>query len=236
MYRLVFRSYLTLSSRRLQSWEVRNENGNRNQPAPKQGTETMTIAVYERVSKRSQDTASQKPDLQRWIDAYSNGEAVKVYRDKFTGKTMERKGWKQLEADLEAGKISKIVCWRLDRLGRTASGLTKLFDYLTANKISLVSIKDGLDLATSAGRLMANVLASVAQYETEVRVERVLAGQAVARAKGKTWGGSKKGRLVTVKPEQVQAVKRYAAEGMKIAKIARTVGISRPTVYRLLAS
>lgn len=45
-------------------------------------------------------------------------------------------------------------------------------------------IKDGIDLSTSAGRLMANVLASVAQYETEIRGERVAAGQAVARAKG----------------------------------------------------
>ncbi|NLF68148.1 MAG: recombinase family protein [Candidatus Anammoximicrobium sp.] len=194
----------------------------------------MTIAVYERVSSKAQDTKSQRPDLERWVDAYANGEAVKIYRDKFTGKTMERKGWKQLETDLEAGKVSKILVWRLDRIGRTASGLTKLFDYLTAKKITLISIKDGLDLGTSAGRLMANVLASVAQYETEVRAERVLAGQAVAKANGKTWGGSERGRLVTVKPEQVEAVKRYHAEGMKVAKIARTVGVSRPTVYRLL--
>ena len=50
--------------------------------------------------------------------------------------------------------------------------------------------RDGLDLATPAGRLMANVLASVAAYETEVRAERTLAGQEAARAKGKTWGGS----------------------------------------------
>jgi DNA invertase Pin-like site-specific DNA recombinase len=201
---------------------------------PKQGNQTMTIAVYERVSSKSQDTKSQKPDLQRWIDAYSNGEPVKVYRDKFTGKTMERTGWKQLEADLEAGRISKIVCWRLDRLGRTASGLTKLFDYLTERKITLISIKDGLDLSTSAGRLMANVLASVAQYETEIRCERVLAGQAVARANGKTWGGSAKGRRISVSSEQVQAVRKMKAEGVKVAKISRAVGLSRPTIYRLL--
>ena len=51
--------------------------------------------------------------------------------------------------------------------------------------MGLVSLKDGMDLATAAGRLMANVLASVAQYETEIRAERILAGQAVARARGK---------------------------------------------------
>lgn len=66
---------------------------------------------------------------------------------------------------MERGEVSTIVVWRLDRLGRTASGLTKLFDELRARKVNLVSLRDGLDLATPAGRLMANVFASVAQYE-----------------------------------------------------------------------
>jgi DNA invertase Pin-like site-specific DNA recombinase len=193
------------------------------------------IAVYVRVSSKQQDTKSQKPDLQRWVEAYADGSPVKWYSDTFTGKTMERKGWKALEADVEAGRVAKIVVWRLDRLGRTASGLTKLFDHLTARKVSLVSIKDGLDLATPAGRLMANVLASVAQYETEVRAERVLAGLAVARAKGVKLGGSMKGRRITVTQEQVASVIRNHREGMKPARNARAVGLSRPTVYRLIA-
>jgi DNA invertase Pin-like site-specific DNA recombinase len=79
---------------------------------------------------------------------------------------------------------------------------------------------------------MANVLASVAAYETEVRAERVQAGQAVARQKGKRWGGSKKGRLLSVTVEQRNQV--WAMRGDKIARIARTVGLSRPTIYRLL--
>ncbi len=127
-----------------------------------------------------------------------------------------------------------MVFWRLDRLGRTAAGLTKLFDYLTARKITLVSLKDGLDLGTSAGRLMANVLASVAQYETEVRGERVRAGQAAARAAGKRWGGSRPGRRVKVKPEQGEIIRRMHADGMKIAAIARAVHLSRPTIYSML--
>ena len=60
----------------------------------------------------------------------------------------------------------------LDRLGRTAKGLTALFEDLVTRKVNLVSLKDGLDLSTPAGRLMANVLASVAAYETEVRSEQ----------------------------------------------------------------
>ena len=72
--------------------------------------------------------------------------------------------------------------------------------------MNLVSLRDGVDLNTPAGRLMANVLASVSQYETEVRAERVLAGQAKARAKGVTWGGSKRGRRIKVTDEQLAVI------------------------------
>jgi DNA invertase Pin-like site-specific DNA recombinase len=85
------------------------------------------IAIYVRVSTRRQDTKSQEPDLQRWVAAFAGGSPVVWYRDKATGKTMDRPGWKRLEADMRAGKIGVLACWRLDRLGRTASGLTALF-------------------------------------------------------------------------------------------------------------
>ncbi len=70
---------------------------------------------------------------------------------------MDRVGWNRLYAAIEAGDVSKVVVWRLDRLGRTAAGLTKLFEELHRRKIGLVSLKDGFDLQTAAGRLMANV-------------------------------------------------------------------------------
>jgi DNA invertase Pin-like site-specific DNA recombinase len=81
---------------------------------------------------------------------------------------------------------------------------------------------------------MANVLASVAEYETEVRAERVMAGQAKAREEGKRWGGSEKGRRISVTDEQVAVVHRMHCEGSNKAAIARATGLSRPTVYRLL--
>ena len=128
-------------------------------------------AIYTRVSSKKQDHASQMPDLERWAKA-QEGE-VRIYRDKFTGKSMERPGWSKLWAAVERGEVSKIVVWRLDRLGRTAAGLTKLFADLQERKVGLVSLKDGIDLSTPAGRMLANVLASIAQFETELRGERV---------------------------------------------------------------
>lgn len=190
------------------------------------------IAVYIRVSSKSQDTRSQEPDLRKWSDAQD--QTVRWYRDKATGKNMDRPGWKRLEADIRAGKVSRVVVWRLDRLGRTARGLTALFEELQGRSVGLVSLREGLDLSTPAGRLMAHVLASVAQYETEIRGERVRAGQEAARAQGKTWGGSKPGRRIKVSDLQIRTIHSLKAAGESVAAIARTVGLSRPTVYSVL--
>jgi len=195
----------------------------------------MTTAIYARVSSERQDLASQLPDIERWIAAFADDEVV-WYTDKFSGKTMDRPGWLKLKSALDVGKINKVVVWRLDRLGRTAAGLTALFDEFTKKGIEFVSIKDGIDLSTAAGRLMANVLASVAAYDNEVRAERILAGQAAARAKGKTWGGSKKGRRLKVTDEQIDTINRMNSEGKGKTAMARATGLSRQTVYTLLDS
>lgn len=190
------------------------------------------IALYVRVSSNKQDTKSQEPDIRRWADAQDS--PVKWYRDKRSSKTMDRPAWNKLENDLRAGKVSCVVVWRLDRLGRTASGLTALFDSLREKRVGLVSLKDGLDLSTPAGRLMANVLASVAAYETEVRAERIRAGQEVARANGKTWGGSIAGKRKKVTTTQEKAIHTMRESGESITAIAKAVGLSRPTIYDVL--
>lgn len=192
------------------------------------------VAVYVRVSSTGQELDSQLPELEAW--AATQGLPVVWYTDKFTGKTMARPGWQKLEAAYRAGKVATIACWRLDRLGRTAAGLTALFEELVERKVRLCSLRDGFDLGTPAGRLQANILASVAAFETEVRAERQAAGIAAAKAKGKRWGGNTpkhpKGKATA---EQVRAIHRLKAEGTPIARIARAVGLSRPTIYKVLA-
>jgi DNA invertase Pin-like site-specific DNA recombinase len=194
---------------------------------------SAAIAIYLRVSSRKQDTASQEPDLKRW--ASQQGGEVAWYRDTFTGLVMERPGWNRLMAAVEAGQVKTVVVWRLDRLGRTAKGLTALIDDLGRRKVNLISLRDGLDLGTPAGRLMAHVLASVAQYETEVRAERTLAGQAVARSKGVRFGRPEgPGKRLKVTPEAEVTIRRMKAEGAGVSSMARATGLSRPTVYSVL--
>ena len=193
---------------------------------------SKTTAIYIRVSSRDQSHASQLPDLERWVAAHEG--QIEWFRDTFTGRTMARPGMEKLLTDVHAGRIERIVVWRLDRLGRTTKGLCQLFDDLCEQKVDLVSLKDGFSLNSPAGRLHARILASVAEYETEIRAERVAAGQAVARRKGKKWGGSKKGWRWKVTDDQIGAILEMRAAGKSISSIARVTSLSRPTIYRVL--
>ena len=74
----------------------------------------------------------------------------------------------------------------------------------------------------------------MAAYETELRAERVRAGQQVAKANGKAWGGSERGRLLSINTEQAQQICKLRDQGHKISQIARAVGVDRSSVYRIL--
>ena len=110
---------------------------------------TKQHAIYMRVSTRRQDTASQEPELRRWAESHEGDSHW--YRDTYTGTSMDRPGFRQMMRDIEAGRVDTLVVWRLDRLGRTARGLTALFEDLIRCKVNLISLKDGLDLVTPAG-------------------------------------------------------------------------------------
>jgi len=190
-------------------------------------------ACYMRVSTGQQSTRSQEPDLRRWADAQD--EPVKWFVDRgVSGLTMDRENWNKLAQAIRQGKVSTICVWRIDRLGRTASGLTQLFDELKERNVNLVSLSDGINLATPTGTLIANLLASLGQWETEVRGLRVKSGQAAARAAGKRWGGSQAGVRKKVTPQIEKIIRDMHAREEPITVIARTLQISRPTIYDVL--
>jgi DNA invertase Pin-like site-specific DNA recombinase len=195
----------------------------------------MTVAIYARVSTATQTHRSQIAELTRWVDVNAGKRAL-WFRDKAIGTTMERPGWAKLWRAVETGQIARIVVWRIDRLGRTARGLTELFEELQRRNVGLVSLREGIDLSTPSGRVMANIVASIAQFETEVRSERQRAGIAAARAAGVRWGGRKQGTRVKLTAEKEAAIRNLHASGESISAIARTVGLSRPTIYRALRS
>lgn len=193
-----------------------------------------TIAVYLRVSTTGQDLASQEPDLKAWLRAHQRRRRVSWYRDTFTGATMKRPGMQDLEADVHAGKIGTVVVWRLDRLGRTVLELLSWLQQLDVAGVEFVSVRDSVDTSTAAGRLFRTILAGFAEYERELIGERVRAGQARARAKGKRWGGRKPGTRPKLTPKVVRSVKALVKDGTPKAEVARQLGIDRKSVYAAL--
>ena len=187
----------------------------------------MTTGIYMRVSSNQQDMRSQRADL----TSYAKGKDVVWYSDKATGTNFNREGWKKLENDISVGKIKELVVWRLDRLGRTAGETISLLDRLERLGVKFVSIKDNFDPSTITGRLMRNILASFSAYETEVRKERQYAGIAAAKAQGKKWGGRMKGVRITLTKEKEHLCQKMKAEGQKKAIIARSLELSRKTLY-----
>ena len=97
-----------------------------------------TTAIYVRVSHRDQSHASQLPDLERWVGSHDG--PLERFRDTFTGRTMDRPGMTRLLDGLRAGRLCRIVVWRLDRLGRTTRGLCQLFDDLRERKPGLFKL------------------------------------------------------------------------------------------------
>ena len=154
-----------------------------------------TVAAFVRVSADDQNDDLQRDALSRWAQA--NGVELEWFADTFTGKTMDRPGWQRLWRQVEAGRVGKVVVWKLDRLGRTASGLSMLFKEMLERGVGFQSLTEGIDLATASGRLMAHILASVSEYEREVRSERQRAGIESARRRNGgrcPWGGSEPGK------------------------------------------
>jgi DNA invertase Pin-like site-specific DNA recombinase len=121
-----------------------------------------------------------------------------------------------------------LVVTKLDRLARSIGHLSDITKALQAKKADLQVLAMGLDTSTATGRLMLNVIGSVAQFEREMMLERQREGIAKAKADGRY-----KGRAPTAR-SKATTVHELRARGLGAAEIARQVGIARASVYRIL--
>src|SRR5258708_4928610 len=107
----------------------------------------------------------------------------------FTGGNMDRPALKRHLADVEAGQIDCVVCYKLDRLSRSLLDFARIIGILEKHHVAFVSITQQFNSATSMGRLVLNVLLSFAQFEREIISERTRDKIAATRRKGKWTGG-----------------------------------------------
>lgn len=155
-----------------------------------------------------------------------------VFADVTSGSrsAIERPGMKNLLDYAEAGDT--VVVWRVDRLGRSLIDVLNTVNLLRERGINVRSISDGIDPATSTGRMMLNMLASLAEYERELIVERVNAGIAAARQSGTRFGRPASDPAVIA--DKLAIAKDARARGRTAEDAARLVGWSRATFYRHL--
>jgi site-specific DNA recombinase len=108
----------------------------------------------------------------------------------FTGGNMQRPALQRLLADIAAGRIDLVVCYKVDRLSRSLLDFAKMMETFEQHGVSFVSITQQFNSATSMGRLVLNVLLSFAQFEREIIAERTRDKMAATRRKGKWSGGT----------------------------------------------
>ncbi|MDO4138070.1 recombinase family protein [Clavibacter michiganensis] len=185
----------------------------------------MRLLGYTRVSTMSQDAQLQ-------LDALVKDGVQKrdVFADVTSGSraAIERPGMKKLLEYAEDGDT--IVVWRIDRLGRSMLDVLSTVKLLRERGVQIRSISDGIDPATTSGRLMLGMLASLAEYERELIVERVNAGIAVARDNGTRFGRPMSDPAVIA--DKLQIATDARARGRTAEDAARLVGWSRATLYR----
>ena len=161
------------------------------------------------------------------FDALKKAGCERIFTDKISGARLARPGLDDALSHLRAGDTLDV--WKLDRLGRTVKGLIDLVNGLEAREVHFRSLTDGIDTKTPAGRFFFHVMASLAQMERELIVERTRAGLAVARKLGRV--GGRKRRMTDSK---IKAARRLLASGTPPRDVADNLGVSVPTLYRWL--
>jgi len=189
------------------------------------------VGIYGRVSTldKGQDVELQLSDLR----TFANARGWKVFKEYVdvgqSGSKEQRPAFTQLMEDARKRKIDIILVWRLDRFGRSLKHLIVSLDELKTLGVGFVSFKESLDFTTPTGRLMFHLLGAFSEFEKELIRERVKAGVAHARSKGKRLG-----RRPLIDTKLLRTVADMRSKGLSIRGISRELGVSKSLVHKSL--
>lgn len=178
---------------------------------------------YARVSTRDQEGSMEGQE-----DALRASGCSKVFHDRLSGAKRDRPGLAAALEYVRDGEDTLVVA-RLDRLGRSLPDALRTVQDLAERNVGLQALDVELDTSTPNGKVMLTLLLALAEWERDLLRERTLEGVARARAAGRTPGPKPK-----LGPEQVEAVRAAVARGQSVAAVARSFGVSRPTIYKAL--
>jgi len=191
--------------------------------------EVRRVALYCRVSTGEQDTAMQVDELRRMAEA-RGWEVAAVVEEKKSGRKL-RPGRQQLAKDAKAGKYDAVMVWKLNRWGRSTADLVTSIKDLDESGVTFISLKEGIDLSTTAGRLVANILASIAEFEADNIRENVVSGLQHAKKHG-TRSGKAIGRPAIAAERSIE-VRALRTQGLSLPAIVKKTGLSYGSVHRL---
>ncbi|WP_429911196.1 recombinase family protein [Glycocaulis sp.] len=177
---------------------------------------------YARVSTRDQETHLQ-------IDALQEHGCERIFEEKASGAQRDRPELKAAIDYLRAGDV--LVVWKLDRLARSLRQLIETVEGLEDKGIGFVSLTEGIDTTSPGGKLVFHVFGALAEFEREMIRERTKAGLQAAKSRGRRLG-----RPAALTPDQIEMARALKQAGNhSMPQIARQLGVSRATLYRVLA-
>ncbi|MFK5949687.1 MAG: recombinase family protein [Methylococcales bacterium] len=180
----------------------------------------MAVVGYARVS-----TIGQSLDVQ--LDKLNEYGCDKIFQEKRSGTTADRPELSQCRQYVRDGDT--LVITKLDRLARSTYHLTQIANELKTSNVELVVIDQNIDTSTPTGKLMFNMLASIAEFETEIRKERQMEG--IAKALD---NGVKFGRKAKLTDDQISTMRVERESGLKISELMSKYSLSKASVYRYL--
>lgn len=183
------------------------------------------LVGYMRVSSADD---RQSVDLQRDALMAAGVDERHLHQDKASGARDNRPGLKACLADLRQGDT--LVVWKLDRLGRSLPHLLSIVTGLKAKGVAFRSLTEQMDTTTPQGEFLFSVFGALAQYERALTQERVLAGLAAARRRGR-----KGGRPLAIDPEKLEQIITALDGGASKASVCRTFKLARSTLLDTLA-
>jgi DNA invertase Pin-like site-specific DNA recombinase len=189
-------------------------------------------AIYARVSTSDQSCDRQIAELTAFAQR-GDYDVVSIFKETASGTSANRSARNRLIDLAQARKVDAILVTELSRWGRSTQDLLDTMNKLAGWKVSVVAMSGmTFELETPHGRMMATMLAGIAQFERDLLSERVKSGLAAARARGKKLGRQPGQRPKSDKlaPKVIQAV----TDGRSYRWIARDLGINKNTVLEIM--
>ncbi|HTJ52557.1 MAG TPA: recombinase family protein [Cyclobacteriaceae bacterium] len=174
---------------------------------------------YARVSTQDQNLGRQVSDLQKY------GCEI-IFTEKITGTKASRPELDKMIATLKEGDT--VVIHKLDRLGRSLQHLISLVNNFKEKQVDLISLNDNFNTTTSQGKLIFNIMASIAEFERDLISERTISGLAYVKSQGR-----KLGRRFT-DADKLSQVEELRSNGARISEIIKQTGLSRSTIDKHL--